>query len=113
MPPTSGCAPGSTQSFREPRNDDIIAGNYRGAIEIMDDQQSASPGELGSFAGRDDLHALIDTVPDAMIVIDTSGRILSFSKGAERMFGYAEADISGQNISILMPSPSRMKVRRP
>jgi len=63
--------------------------------------------ELASFGGAQDLHALIDTVPDAMIVIDTSGQILSFSKGAERMFGYDEADVLGENVSLLMPSPDR------
>lgn len=68
-----------------------------------------------SFIGRNaaalsetrDLHALLDTVPDAMVVIDTTGRILSFSRGAERMFGYAESDVIGENVSILMPSPDR------
>lgn len=62
---------------------------------------------LEGFGGLDDLHALIDTVPDAMVVIDTSGKILSFSKGASSMFGYAEADAVGENISMLMPSPDR------
>lgn len=62
---------------------------------------------LEGFGGLDDLHALIDTVPDAMVVIDTSGKILSFSKGASRMFGYAEGDVIGENISMLMPSPDR------
>ena len=62
---------------------------------------------LEGFGGLDDLHALIDTVPDAMVVIDTSGKILSFSKGASRMFGYAGGDVIGENISMLMPSPDR------
>lgn len=62
---------------------------------------------LDAFGGSEYLHALIDTIPDAMIVIDTDGQILSFSKGAEKMFGYAEADLTGENISVLMPSPDR------
>jgi len=67
----------------------------------------ASIAALEGFGGLDDLHALIDTVPDAMVVIDTEGKVLSFSKGASRMFGYAEADVIGENISMLMPSPDR------
>lgn len=62
---------------------------------------------LELFGGPEGLHALIDTVPDAMIVIDTAGQILSFNKGAEQMFGYTEADLAGENISVLMPSPDR------
>nr|WP_232367524.1 PAS domain S-box protein [Altererythrobacter lutimaris] len=55
----------------------------------------------------DELHALIDTVPDAMVISDRLGNIVSFSKGAEAMFGYTEADVMGENVSLLMPSPNR------
>lgn len=68
---------------------------------------SASNKALAAFGGVEDLHALIDTVPDAMVVIDDRGRIISFSKGAERMFGYSEGEVLGENVSMLMPSPDR------
>ena len=53
------------------------------------------------------LRSIFDTVPDGMVVIDDRGRILSFSAAAERMFGYAEAELIGENVSTLMPSPDR------
>ena len=62
---------------------------------------------LESFGGPESLHALIDTIPDAMIVIDEHGHILSFSRGAQRMFGYSEEELVGENVSVLMPSPDR------
>src|SRR3990167_9650545 len=73
----------------------------------MDVRASTSSKALAAFGGVEDLHALIDTVPDAMVVIDERGRITSFNKGAERMFGYSEGDILGENVSMLMPSPDR------
>ncbi len=51
------------------------------------------------------LSAILATVPDAMVVIDEKGRITSFSAAAERLFGYQEAEVLGQNVSLLMPSP--------
>lgn len=51
--------------------------------------------------------SILETVPDAMIVIDVNGAIIFFSAAAERMFGYSEEEVLGRNVSILMPSPDR------
>ena len=53
------------------------------------------------------LRSILETVPDAMIVIDEQGLILSFSAAAERMFGYREDEVLGDNVSMLMPDPYR------
>jgi len=53
------------------------------------------------------LRSIVDTVRDAMIVIDETGSILFFSATAERMFGYSADEVMGRNVSILMPSPDR------
>lgn len=51
------------------------------------------------------LQSILDTVPDAMIVIDERGAIQSFSAAAERLFGWTAAETIGKNIKMLMPSP--------
>ncbi|MGZ5849407.1 MAG: PAS domain S-box protein [Methyloceanibacter sp.] len=53
------------------------------------------------------LRSILDTVPDATIVIDASGDIQSFNAAAERLFGYPESAVVGQNVSLLMPTPFR------
>jgi two-component system sensor kinase FixL len=62
---------------------------------------------LAATAREAHLNSILDTVPDAMIVIDTSGIIQSFSAAAERLFGYHAAEVRGKNVSMLMPSPYR------
>ncbi|MFT6009282.1 MAG: two-component system sensor kinase FixL, partial [Parasphingorhabdus sp.] len=51
------------------------------------------------------LKSILTTIPDAMVVIDEAGLISSFSTTAEKMFGYEQAEIIGQNVEILMPEP--------
>jgi two-component system sensor kinase FixL len=53
------------------------------------------------------LQSILDTVPDAMVVIDERGAVISFSAAAEKTFGYAEGEVIGRNVSLLMPSPDR------
>jgi two-component system sensor kinase FixL len=53
------------------------------------------------------LKSILDTIPDAMIVIDERGAIRSFSAAAERLFGYSAAEVAGKNIKMMMPSPHR------
>lgn len=53
------------------------------------------------------LSSILETVPDAIAIIDERGLIESFSPAAERLFGYAFAEVLGKNVKILMPSPYR------
>ena len=68
----------------------------------MDQPASQAPREAEGH-----LRSILATVPDAMVVIDELGSILSFSAAAEKMFGYSEADVLGKNVKMLMPNPDR------
>jgi two-component system sensor kinase FixL len=53
------------------------------------------------------LRAILDTAPDALVVIDRHGAIQTFSAAAERLFGFTAAEVAGQNVRMLMPAPYR------
>jgi two-component system sensor kinase FixL len=53
------------------------------------------------------LRSILDTIPDAMVVIDERGSVRHFSQAAERLFGWTAGEIIDQNVSRLMPSPYR------
>ena len=53
------------------------------------------------------LKAILDTVVDAIITIDDRGVIETANPAAERLFGYALAELAGRNVSCLMPAPYR------
>jgi two-component system sensor kinase FixL len=53
------------------------------------------------------LQSILDTAPDATIVIDEKGTMQSFNAAAVRLFGHTEAEVVGKNVRLLMPTPFR------
>ncbi len=76
-----------------------LHGSRREALSATDDLRSREAH----------LQSILDTIPDAMIVIDSGGFIQSFSRAAERLFGYESAEVFGKNVKILMPGPYRQE----
>ena len=53
------------------------------------------------------LRSITRTAPDAIVIIDETGVIDMVNPAAERLFGYSSAELVGQNVKVLMPSPHR------
>jgi PAS domain S-box-containing protein len=49
-----------------------------------------------------ELRAILDTAVDAILVLDTTGRIMSLNRGAEVLFGYDSAEIEGRSFTLLL-----------
>ena len=76
-------------------------------IEIHSDITHLKVVEQDLASREAHLKSILETVPDAMIVINERGIVQSFSVAAERLFGYRPNEIIGKNIKMLMPSPYR------
>ena len=72
-------------------------------LRIASERQSSSPGREALLA------AMVDTSSDAIITINATGIIQSFNQAAQRLFGYSEADVVGQNVKMLMPPHFRVE----
>src|SRR5215469_7716896 len=83
-----------------------FAVSWRGAI-LLRFRRIARASTQDVEARAAHLQSILDSVPDAMVVINERGLIQSFSLAAERLFGFAAADVIGKNVKILMPSPYR------
>ena len=54
-------------------------------------------------AAKVTLAAIIESSDDAIISKDLNGIVMSWNRGAERIFGYEERDIIGKPVSLLIP----------
>ena len=83
-----------------------LGASWRGDL-LRRSRIAASTSADAAIAGEAHVKSILDTVPDAMIVIDERGAMQSFSAAAERLFGYTAAEVLGQNVKMLMPSSYR------
>ncbi|MBI4291207.1 MAG: PAS domain S-box protein [Betaproteobacteria bacterium] len=47
--------------------------------------------------------ALVQSANDAIITSDSAGKIVGWNQGAEAIFGYTQAEVNGQPLTLLMP----------
>jgi PAS domain S-box-containing protein len=72
----------------------------RALNESLEDVIRSRTKDLTSKEAR--LGSIIDTMVDGLIVIDQTGRIETFNLAAQEIFGYTEAEVLGQPVTILM-----------
>jgi PAS domain S-box-containing protein len=51
--------------------------------------------------------SVVQSANDAIIIADSQGRIMTWNQGAQAIFGYAEADVLGKPLTLLMPARYR------
>ncbi|OWK28321.1 PAS domain S-box protein [Sphingomonas mucosissima] len=88
---------GSSRAFYD-QNGELIR-----TIGVNVDVTERDDREAQLQAREAQLLSILQTVPDAMVVIDETGHILSFSRTAEQLFGYPADEVIGRNVSILTP----------
>jgi diguanylate cyclase (GGDEF)-like protein/PAS domain S-box-containing protein len=77
------------------------------AIEHTKAEQRALTSQAAMQESAEHLQAILNNMVDGVITISEYGAIESFNKAASSMFGYAEAEVLGKNLAMLMPEPHR------
>jgi PAS domain S-box-containing protein len=57
---------------------------------------------------EEQIRAILDATADAVVTIDVLGRIATFNRAAERIFGYAANEVIGENVNLLIPPQERV-----
>ncbi len=67
--------------------------------------RTSSPSGIRLQEARDRLDSVVDHVVDGIITVDDGGLIETVNPAAEKLFGYAAAELLGQHIDLLISDP--------
>jgi two-component system NtrC family sensor kinase len=56
--------------------------------------------------------ALLESAPDAIVIVDQTGKIVLVNSRSEELFGYDRAELTGQSIELLVPDQLRAEHTR-
>ncbi|MCA9292008.1 MAG: PAS domain S-box protein [Phycisphaerales bacterium] len=82
-------------------------GTVVGSLTIGRDITDRKHADRALYEREARIRAIFDTALDGIITINRRGLIESVNGATERLFGYPAADLIGNNVSMLMPSPYR------
>ena len=71
----------------------------------LDQLESMMQHERVAFLAM--LDAVVEALPDGLVVNDVEGKVILFNERAEFMFGRHRSEVIGQNVEILLPESTR------
>ncbi|RFC36259.1 MAG: PAS domain S-box-containing protein [Candidatus Nitrotoga sp. LAW] len=80
-------------------------GSVIGLVVVFRDVTEEYAAQAALCDSTTRLETIIDTVADGIITINENGTVETMNCAVERIFGYAAAEVVGQNIKMLMPEP--------
>jgi PAS domain S-box-containing protein len=83
-----------------PHPDDTgVLRRYDGLVEDITDRKQTEQR----------FRQLLESAPDAMVIVDQSGKIVLVNRQTERLFGYSRKELLGQPVEILVPERFRIR----
>ena len=82
------------------------------AVGVKHLSLEAASAKQALTASEDRFREVVQTAPDAIVLADGDGRVLSWNSAAERLFGYRAEEVLGQSLTMIMPERYRANHER-
>ena len=92
-----------TRAVATPRFD--TGGLHTGYLLVSKD----ATNELAAAHAEGKFRGLLESAPDAMVIVNQGGQILLVNSQVEKLFGYARSELLGQTVEMLVPERLRHK----
>src|SRR5260370_996590 len=93
--------------FNDTSTTEIYSLSLHAALPIWDCTFLASHAHI--VQAYDKFRALLESAPDAMVIVGRDGRIALVNAQTERLFGYARDELLGHTVVMLIPARFRDK----
>lgn len=77
------------------------------AVGVKHLSLEAASAKQALTASEDRFREVVQTAPDAIVLADGEGRILSWNSAAERLFGYRAEEVLERSLTMIMPERYR------
>lgn len=98
---------GAFAYLTKPYDTEELKALVRRAVGVKHLSTEAAEAKQALSASEARFREVVQTAPDAIVLADTDGRILSWNAAAESLFGYSPGDVVGQPLTMIMPERYR------
>lgn len=88
----------------EPYDLEVLKALLRRALAVKAGEAVVAQKEQRGRERDERLRSLVESTPDAIVTADHRGHIITWNRGAQRLFLYAEPEVLGQPLTLLMPA---------